>query len=89
MLFELKKNFNLYNVERKRILEFKDKILPRAEEALTLITRGYKEGEFGYIDLLDTQRIWADTRITYIELAKHLNLIIADIERLAVVKIGK
>lgn len=89
MLFELKKNFNLYNVERKRMLEFKDKILPRAEEALSLITKGYKEGEFDYIDLLDTQRIWADTKISYIESVKQLNMIIAELERLAVLKIGK
>lgn len=89
LLFELKKNFNLYNVERKRVLEFKDKILPRAEDALSLITKGYKEGEFDYIDLLDTQRIWADTKISYIESVKRLNMIIADLERLAVLKIGK
>lgn len=89
MLFELKRNFNLYNVERKRLLEFNDVILPRADEALSLITKGYKEGEFGYIDLLDTQRIWTDTRISYNESIKRLNTILADIERLAVIKTGK
>ena len=88
LLFQLKKNFNSYNVERKRVIEYRDKILPKAEESLKLITRGYKEGEFDYIDLLDAQRTWAETRISYIESLKILNLIIADIERLAVVKIG-
>ena len=88
LLFQLKKNFNSYNVERKRVVEFRDKILPRAEESLKLIERGYKEGEFNYIDLLDAQRTWAETRISYIESLKNLNLLIADIERLAVVKIG-
>ena len=88
LLFQLKKNFNSYNVERKRVIEYGDKILPKAEESLKLITRGYKEGEFDYIDLLDAQRTWAETRISYIESLKILNLIIADIERLAVVKIG-
>jgi len=89
LLFQLKRNFNSYNVERKRIAEFRDKILPRAEESLRLITKGYKEGEFNYIDLLDAQRTWAETRISYIESLKNLNLLIADIERLAVVKIGE
>ena len=88
LLFQLKKNFNSYNVERKRVIEYRDKILPKAEESLKLITRGYKEGEFDYIDLLDAQRTWAETRISYIESLKNLNLLIADIERLAVVKIG-
>jgi outer membrane protein TolC len=89
LLFQLKRNFNSYNVERKRTAEFRDKILPRAEESLKLITKGYKEGEFNYIDLLDAQRTWAETRISYIESLKNLNLLIADIERLAVAKIGE
>ncbi|MDO8142321.1 MAG: TolC family protein [Candidatus Brocadiales bacterium] len=88
LLFQLKKNFNSYNVERKRVAEFRDKILPRAEESLKLIEKGYKEGEFNYIDLLDAQRTWAETRILYIESLKSLNLLIADIEKLAVMKIG-
>lgn len=88
LLFQLKKNFNSYNVERRRVVEYRDKILPKAEESLKLIRRGYKEGEFNYIDLLDAQRTWAETRISYIESLKNLNLFIADIERLAVVKIG-
>ena len=74
-------------MERRRVVEFRDKILPKAEESLKLITRGYKEGEFDYIDLLDAQRTWAETRISYIESLKNLNLLIADIERLAVTKI--
>src|SRR3989338_4521079 len=88
LLFQLKKNFNSYNVERRRVIEYRDKILPKAEESLKLITRGYKEGEFDYIDLLDAQRTWAETRISYIESLKNLNMLIADIERLAVTKIG-
>lgn len=88
-LLLLRKNFNLYNAERRRVAEFTNTILPRAEESLTLINRGYKEGEFDYIDLLDAQRTWAETRISYIESVKQLNLIIAEIERLAVIKIGK
>lgn len=87
LLFQLRKNFNSYNVERKRAIEYRDKILPKAEESLKLITRGYREGEFDYIDLLDAQRTWAETRISYIASLKSLNLFIADIERLAVTKI--
>jgi outer membrane protein TolC len=89
LLLQLKRNFNSYNVERKRIIEYKGRILPKAEESLRLISRGYKEGEFNYIDLLDAQRTWAETRTSYIESLKNLNLLMADIERLAVIKIGK
>lgn len=89
LLFQLKRDFNSYNVERKRVIEYRDKILPKAEESLKLITKGYQEGEFNYIDLLDAQRTWAETRISYLESLKNLNLLIADIERLAVTKIGE
>lgn len=88
LLFQLRRNFNSYYTERKRVIEYRDKILPKAEESLKLISRGYREGEFDYIDLLDAQRTWAETRISYIESLKNLNLLIADIERLAVTKIG-
>ncbi len=87
LLLQLRRNVNSYTVERKRAIEYGDKILPKAEESLKLITRGYREGEFDYIDLLDAQRTWAETRISYVESLKNLNMIIADIERLAVTKI--
>ncbi len=89
LLFQLRRTFNSYNVERRRVIEFRDKILPRAEESLKLITKGYKEGEFNYIDLLDTQRTWAETRISYIESLKNLNQLVAELERLAVTKIAE
>lgn len=89
LLFQLKRDFNSYNVERKRVIEYRDKILPKAEESLKLITKGYQEGEFNYIDLLDAQRTWAETRISYLESLKNLNLLIADIEKLSVTKIGE
>ncbi|MDR4508276.1 MAG: TolC family protein [Candidatus Brocadiaceae bacterium] len=89
LLFELKKNFTTYNVERQRIIEFRENILPKAEKTLNLITIGYKEGEFSYIDLLDAQRTWSATRVSYIESLRKLNVTVADIERLAVMKIGK
>ncbi len=88
LLFQLQRNINSYNVERRRVIEFGDKILPKAKESLELIRKGYKEGEFNYIDLLDAQRTWAETRISYIESLKSLNQFIAEIERLAVTKIG-
>lgn len=88
LLFQLRKDVTSYNIEQKRILEYRDKILPGADNSLKLIEKGYKEGEFGYLDLLDAQRTWAETGISYIESLKNLNLLISDIERLAVVKIG-
>ena len=84
---QLKRNVDSYHAERRRITEFRDNIIPKAENSLQLIETGYKEGELPYIDLLDAQRTWAETKVSYIESLKKVNLLLADIEGLAVTKI--
>lgn len=84
---QLKRDVDSYHAERKRVAEFRDNILPKAEISLQLIGTGYKEGELSYIDLLDAQRTWAETKVAYIESLKKINLLLADIEGLAVIKI--
>ena len=87
LLLQLKRNVDSYHAEQKRVAEFRDNIIPKAENSLQLIETGYKEGELSYIDLLDAQRTWAETKISYIESLKKINLLLADIEGLAVMKI--
>ncbi len=87
LLLQLKRNVDSYHAERRRITEFRDNIIPKAENSLQLIETGYKEGELPYIDLLDAQRTWAETKVSYIESLKKVNLLLADIEGLAVTKI--
>ncbi len=87
LLLQLKRDVDSYHAERKRVAEFRDNIVPKAENSLQLIETGYKEGELTYIDLLDAQRTWAETKVSYIESLKKVNLLLADIEGLAVTKI--
>jgi len=84
---QLKRDVDSYHAERRRVAEFRENIIPKAESALQLIETGYKEGELSYIDLLDAQRTWAETKVAYIESLKKINLLLADIEGLAVIKI--
>jgi cobalt-zinc-cadmium efflux system outer membrane protein len=44
---------------------YKTRILPKSEEALRLVRLGFDEGRFGMMDLLDTQRTAAETRLEY------------------------
>lgn len=61
---------------------YRERILPKAEEALRLVQRGFEEGKFGLIDLLDTQRTAAETRRAYVETLLELNTAMAELETL-------
>jgi outer membrane protein, heavy metal efflux system len=61
---------------------YRERILPKANEALHLLQRGFEEGKFGFIDLLDTQRTAAQVRLTYQQKLLELNIAETDIEAL-------
>ncbi len=48
-----------------QVSSYRDRILPKAGEALRLVRSGFDQGKFGLIDLLDTQRTWAEVRLAY------------------------
>jgi len=52
---------------------YRDRILPRAEQALALVRGGYDAGKFGFIDLLDTQRTLAEVKLACVEKLFELN----------------
>jgi cobalt-zinc-cadmium efflux system outer membrane protein len=68
---------------RAQVETYRDRILPKAEEALKLVRGGFEAGKFGFLDLLDTQRTLAETRLAYLDRLLELNLAIADLETLA------
>jgi cobalt-zinc-cadmium efflux system outer membrane protein len=61
---------------------YRERILPKAKEALRLVQRGFEEGKFGFIDLLDTQRTAAQVRLAYQHKLLELNVAQAEIEAL-------
>lgn len=61
---------------------YRERILPRANEALRLVQTGFEEGKFGFIDLLDTQRTAAETRLAYQQKLLDLNVAQAEVEAL-------
>ena len=66
----------------EQVANYRERILPRANEALRLLQRGFEEGKFGFIDLLDTQRTAAQVRLAYQQKLLELNIAEADIEAL-------
>jgi outer membrane protein, heavy metal efflux system len=66
----------------EQVANYRERILPKANEALRLVQRGFEEGKFGFIDLLDTQRTAAEVRLAYQQKLLELNIAQADVEAL-------
>ena len=62
---------------------YRERILPKANEALRLVQTGFEQGKFGFIDLLDTQRTAAEARLAYQQKLLELNVAQAELEALA------
>lgn len=65
-----------------RAQSYRERILPKAEQALRLVQRGFEEGKFGLMDLLDTHRTAAETQRAYVETLLELNTARAELEAL-------
>ena len=65
-----------------QVASYRERILPKANEALRLVQTGFEQGKFGFIDLLDTQRTTAEVRLAYQQKLLELNLAQADLEAL-------
>jgi len=49
------------------VTELKNKVLPGAQSAFDAAGRGYREGKFDYLTVLDAQRTFFHSRARYIE----------------------
>lgn len=63
-------------------LSLKNDILPEAEAALKEARRGYGAGSFAYIDVLDAQRTFAESRIAYLDALYNYHSSLAELEYL-------
>lgn len=66
----------------EQVIRHRDRILPKADEALRLVRLGFEQGKFGLIDLLDTQRTAAHARLAYQRRLVELNTAQAELESL-------
>lgn len=66
----------------EQVANYRERILPKSNEALRLVQRGFEEGKFGFMDLLDTQRTATEVRLTYQQKLLELNIAQAEIEAL-------
>ena len=66
----------------EQVANYRERILPKANEALRLVKTGFEQGKFGFIDLLDTQRTTAEVRLAYQQKLLELNVAQAELEAL-------
>lgn len=71
-----------YRTASEHVGNYRERILPKAAEALRLVQAGYEEGKFGFADLVDTQRTTAEVRMTYQAKLLELNIAQAELEAL-------
>lgn len=71
-----------YRTAARQVANYRERILPKAAEALRLVQTGFQEGKFDFIDLLDTQRTAAEARRAFQRKVLDLNVARAELEAL-------
>lgn len=79
---ELNRSLQAQRVAYTQATTLKTSILPEAEQAFSLSRKGYQEGKFPYLEVLDAERTLADARVQHIEALKEYHNQRAIIERL-------
>lgn len=82
LLHELAGARERYRTATEQVTRYRERILPKAEEALRLVQSGFDQGKFSFIDLMDTQRTDAEAHLTFQEKLLELNLAQAELEAL-------
>jgi cobalt-zinc-cadmium efflux system outer membrane protein len=61
---------------------YRERILPKANEALRLVQTGFEQGKFAFIDLIDIQRTAAEAQLAYRQKLLEMNVAQAELEAL-------
>ncbi len=79
---QLRSSYQRYVAAARQVEAYRDRILPKADEAVSLVNKGFAEGRFTLTDLLDTQRTTTAAWLMYQDKLFELLSSQADIEAL-------
>ena len=82
LLLELNEAYKTFQTALHQVNVFKDTILPKTEEYFTLTRKGYSEGTFEYLEVLEAERTLVEAKKSYVESLKTLQSSVANLERL-------
>lgn len=63
----LVERYQAYETARSQAVAFRDRVLDRADQNLTLVTSGYGAGEVGFLDVLTAQRTYFRVNLDYLD----------------------
>ncbi len=69
-----------FKAAASQVAVHRERVLPKSEQALALVKTGFEQGKFSFIDLLDTQRMTAEVRLSYQKKLFELNAARAELE---------
>jgi len=72
-----------FSSAHKRVLTLKSKVIPAMEQAFEAAREGYRQGKFGFLDMLDAQRGLFEARAAMVDALADYHAALVDIERLA------
>ncbi|MEI6675948.1 MAG: TolC family protein [Verrucomicrobiota bacterium] len=72
-----------YKAAAAQVTAHRERILPKSEQALSLVQTGFEAGKFNFIDYLDIQRTTAEARLAYQKKLLELNSARAELEAMA------
>lgn len=67
---------------RAEVQTIKTELLPGAQQAFDAAQTGYREGKFGHLEVLDTQRTLSEAKARYLDVLANYQKAAADVERL-------
>lgn len=79
---QLIESFRRYKTARDQVTSLHDEILPDAEETLSLTTQGYKQGEFGILEVLAARQTYFESSLAYVEALTELQKVTTEIQGL-------
>jgi cobalt-zinc-cadmium efflux system outer membrane protein len=79
---QLAESFRRYSTARYRVDEYRQQILPNAQENLELVQSGVREGQFNLFQLLTARQTHAHANLGYVEALTELRKVVVEIQGL-------
>ncbi len=80
-LLEVEEAYLNVRTSEKRVLLYRDRVLPGAEETYRVVRRRYDEGRSNYLEVIDAGRTLAETRVASVEALLDYHAAVADLTR--------
>ncbi|OGG55273.1 MAG: hypothetical protein A3F84_11105 [Candidatus Handelsmanbacteria bacterium RIFCSPLOWO2_12_FULL_64_10] len=80
-LLEVEEAYLNVKTSEKRVLLYRDRVLPSAEETYRVVRRRYDEGRSNYLEVIDAGRTLAETRVAFVEALLGYHAAVADLTK--------